>query len=142
MDHKIQVTRMQHGWCTRWLGQDRGLAVVDHHLGWNRMEVFEGVLMAGQKVFLGLSQGKLDIDPAAETRGLAAPETSTGGTALTGTQERTGSPSTAGGAIPAEEGLGPSRSAASSSSPKSPGLTEEDGLLLRMVCCRLRGFSL
>src|SRR5882672_9988226 len=64
---KVQVTRMQHGRCAQWMGQDCGLAVVDHHLGWNAMEVFEGVLVAGQKVFLCLGQGELDIHPAAVT---------------------------------------------------------------------------
>src|ERR1043166_5261292 len=75
-----------------------------------------------------------------ETKDVAAPETSTGGTASgatevapKGIQERTGSPLAAGETIPAEEGSGPSRSAAAASARKSPGLTEEDGLLLQLA---------
>lgn len=61
----------------------------------------------------------LTTEPERETRELAAPETITGGSVPTegrDTQERTGS------AIPADEGLGPSRSAAPSGAapPKTP----------------------
>ena len=42
---KVQVTRMQHGRCSKWMGQDRSFAVVDHDLGRNGVKVFEGVLV-------------------------------------------------------------------------------------------------
>ena len=58
---------MQHGGRAQRMGQDRRLAVIDHHLGRHRVEVFKGMLVAGQEVFLGLGQGKLGIHPAAVT---------------------------------------------------------------------------
>ena len=62
---KIQVTRMQHRRWPTWMGQDRRFTVVHHDLGGHAIKVFEGVLVAGQKVFLRLGQGELDIHPAA-----------------------------------------------------------------------------
>jgi hypothetical protein len=47
------------------MGQDGSLTVVDHYLGRNGVKVFEGVLVAGQEVFLRLRQGELDKHPAA-----------------------------------------------------------------------------
>src|SRR5271169_5100916 len=65
---KIQITGMQHSRGSKWMGQDRRFAVVNHNLGRNRIKVFEGMLVAGQKVFLRLIQGELDIHPAAEAK--------------------------------------------------------------------------
>lgn len=73
------------------------------------------------------------LTPAAEgaTKELSAPETITGGTDLTVTQEQTGSPALT-SAIPAEKGSGPFRSAAPRK-PLTPGITDADGLLYDIV---------
>jgi len=62
---KIQVTRMRHRRLAHRVGEDGGFTVICDHFSGNPVKVFKGVLVAGQEVFLRLSQGELDVKLAA-----------------------------------------------------------------------------
>ena len=56
---------MRHRWLAHRVGEDGGLTVIGDYFSGNPVKVFKGVLVAGQEVFLRLSQGELDVKLAA-----------------------------------------------------------------------------
>src|SRR5687768_13160241 len=62
---KVEVLRVVDGLGARDMREDRGLAVVDHHLLRHATEPFERALVTAEEPLLRLAQRKLDVQPAA-----------------------------------------------------------------------------